>query len=148
MALNTPIQAPWGSHSPAPWPRALVQPSPELPACLRAAVGVQLPSCLPCPAPCPRALEQGYDAQSGPLISPGTWLKAAASAPGTAQCIGRVCIPLFFTGGKFSNRALKQLIFNSVLSPSYFPFMEHCIVVCHLKTDLNKATLLSNLQEN
>lgn len=72
---------------------------------------------------------------------------ASSSAPGTAQCIGRVCIPLFSTGGSSQSRALKQLIFNSVLSPSYFPFMEHCIVVCYLKTDLNKATLLSNLQE-
>lgn len=177
MALNSPIQAPWGSHTPVPWLRALPSPAQScqsVPVVLQGSGSPATPqqgqtlacphshrgswgcsSCLPglpCSLSKGSGMRPGCEAHRDPLMSPGTWLQAAASA----VALPNACVSPLTWGGfillfppqrkSSQSRDLKQFIYNNVLSPSYFPFMELCIVIFHLKADLNKAILLSNLQ--
>lgn len=65
------------------------------------------PALLPGQAP---GMWPGWWGSEGSLMSPGTWLQAAASTRSTVQwmCVitnlGRVCVPLSSTGGKFSKQ--------------------------------------------
>lgn len=113
-------------------------------------------SCLPgLPCSLSKPLECGLagEAQRDPscLLVPGSRQLPVLVAL-SSECVSSLTLAgfVFLSSPQeesSQSRDLKQLIYNSVVSPSCFPFMELCIVLCHLKTDLNKAMLWSNLQE-
>lgn len=133
MALNSPIQASWGSHTPVPWLGAPFQPSPELSLSPHGAVGVWLPShttaelthslSSPFPQRHLRMLQLpsrpalllvqeqclAGEAHKDPsyLLVPGSReLPVLVALPNTCVIInlGGVCIPLSSTEGKFSKQ--------------------------------------------